>query len=215
MLSMEGCELFEAGLSTVVEWAEKGVVMGALVWNNPNELAYPGFLPENKGLTAYGLQVAKEMQRLGMAVDVSHLSDAGFYDLMNKTHQPPIASHSCCRKLCSNGRNLTDHMIRALIAGGGYIGVNFYPVFLSDDGTATIETLVNHIDHICQLGGDQIVGFGSDFDGIEVQPEGLADCAALPALLSALKKRGYSEEAIQRIAGENLCAYFERIRGTL
>lgn len=211
MLSLEGCEVFEAGLSAIGEWRERGVRMGALVWNNPNALAYPAKGGSTEGLTAYGLKAAREMQRLHMAVDTSHLNEAGFYDLYAKTDVPAMASHSCCRALCDHFRNLTDGQLRLMIREGGYVGVNFYPYFLSPDGKADCDTVVQHIDHICQLGGDRIVGFGSDFDGIEVTPEGLGHPGELGRLMDALRRRGYQDSAIEGIAGKNLLAYFSRI----
>ena len=212
MLSLEGCEVFEKGLSAVEEWRGKGVRMGALVWNNVNSIGTPAKVDATTGLTDYGVKVAKEMQRLGMAVDTSHLNEAGFWDLFRKTDKPPMASHSCCRALCDHFRNLTDEQLRAMIQYGGFVGVNFYPHFLSEDGKADTVTIAQHIDHICQLGGADIVGFGSDFDGIETTPEDLAHPGQLGALLDALRHYGYSEEAIAQIAGGNLLKYYERLK---
>ena len=211
MLSVEGGEVFEPGLATVAEYRAKGVRMAALLWNNENAIGYPAKSGDSRGLTAYGLAVAREMQRLGMAVDTSHLNEAGFWDLINRTDVPPLASHSCCRALCDHFRNLTDAQIRALIAGGGYIGVNFYPSFLSADGRADAARVAEHIDHICQLGGAAIVGFGSDFDGIETTPSDIRNAEEVPNLLQALRDRGYSEQDIEGIVGMNLVRYFDRI----
>lgn len=211
MLSVEGGEVFEPGLSTVAEYRGRGVVMAALLWNNENALGYAAKSGDTRGLKPYGLQVALEMQRVGMAVDTSHLNEAGFWDLFNKTNVPPLASHSCCKALCGHARNLTDDQIRAMIRGGGYIGVNFYPFFLDEEGKADCETICRHIDHICQLGGEKIVGFGSDFDGIECTPSDLPDAAALPHLLDTLRAWGFAEEIIEGFAGRNLLAYYERI----
>ena len=210
MLSVEGGEVFEPGLSTVAEYREKGVRMAALLWNNENAIGYPAKSGDSRGLKPYGLEVVREMQRLHMAVDTSHLNEAGFWDLF-RTNVPPMASHSCCKALCGHARNLTDEQIRAMIEGGGYIGVNFYPFFLHDGGKADCDTIVRHIDHICQLGGAAIVGFGSDFDGIECTPADLPDAAALPRLLDALRRHGFSESDIEGFAGKNLVAYFGRI----
>ena len=151
------------------------------------------------------------MQRVGMAVDTSHLNEAGFWDIVNRTDVPPMASHSCCMSLCRHFRNLTDEQIRALIRGGGYIGVNFYPAFLSENGEADAARVAEHIDHICQLGGEDIVGFGSDFDGIEKSPRDLRGADEVPNLLDSLRRRGYPEEKIEGIAGLNLVRYFRRI----
>ena len=98
-----------------------------------------------------------------------------------------------------------------MIDGGGYIGVNFYPSFLSEDGRADAVRVAEHIDHICQLGGAGIVGFGSDFDGIEVTPADLRHAGDLPSLTAALRRRGYDERTVAGIAGENLLRYFDRI----
>ncbi len=212
MLSLEGCEVFQKGLSAVAEWREKGIRMGALVWNNINTLGTPAKVNAADGLTDYGVQVAREMQRLGMAVDVSHLNEAGFWDLFLKGDRPPMASHSCCRALCDHFRNLTDEQIRKMVQYGGFIGVNFYPAFLSADKKADGVTIAQHIDHICQLGGADIVGFGSDFDGIEIKPEGVEHPGQMGNLLDALRSYGYNDEALKKIAGQNLVDYYTRIK---
>lgn len=212
MLSLEGCEVFQDGLEKVALWRERGVRMGAPVWNNENALGTPAKKNATDGLTDDGVKVVLEMQRLGMAVDVSHLNEQGFYDLFRKGIRPPMASHSCCRALCDHFRNLTDDQIRMMIQYGGFIGVNFYPAFLSEDKTADTTTLAQHIDHICQLGGAEIVGFGSDFDGIERYPEDLRHPGQMNNLLDALRSYGYSDEALEKIAGRNLIDYFARIR---
>ena len=211
MLSVEGGEVFEPGLHTVQLYRDKGVRMAALLWNNENALGYPAKSGDKRGLTDYGLQVAREMQRVGMAVDVSHLNEAGFYDLFAKTDRPPMASHSCCRALCDHFRNLTDEQLRLMIREGGFVGVNFYPHFLSEDGRADAALVARHIDHICQLGGAEIVGFGSDFDGIETTPDNVRHPADIPNLLDELRRLGYDDAAIAGIAGENLKRYFARI----
>ena len=211
MLSVEGGEVFEPGLHTVQLYRDKGLRMAALLWNNENALGYPAKSGDKRGLTDYGLQVAREMQRVGMAVDVSHLNEAGFYDLFAKTDRPPMASHSCCRALCDHFRNLTDEQLRLMIREGGFVGVNFYPHFLSEDGRADAALVARHIDHICQLGGAEIVGFGSDFDGIETTPDNVRHPGDIPNLLDELRRLGYDDATIAGIAGENLKRYFARI----
>ena len=211
MLSVEGGEVFEKDLSTIAYWREKGVRMAALVWNNENRIGFPAKGGSTQGLTDYGVQAVKEMQRLGIAVDTSHLNEAGFYDIFAKTNLPPMASHSCCRALCDHPRNLTDEQLKLMIREGSYVGMNFYPWFLSNEGKADLTRVVEHIDHICQLGGEKIVGFGSDFDGIECVPEGLEHAGKMPALIAALQARGYDHATIEGIAGKNLLAYYGRI----
>ena len=211
MLSVEGGEVFEKDLSTIAAWREKGVRMAALVWNNENRIGFPAKGGSTQGLTEYGVAAVKEMQRLGMAVDTSHLNEAGFYDIFAKTNLPPMASHSCCRALCDHPRNLTDEQLKLMIREGSYVGVNFYPWFLSDAGKADVKRVAEHIDHICQLGGEKIVGFGSDFDGIECVPTGLEHAGQMPNLIAELRARGYDQDTIEGIAGKNLLAYYSRI----
>ena len=211
MLTVEGGEVFQKGLETIPYWREKGVRMAALTWNNENRIGFPAKGGPKPGLTEYGVAAVKEMQKHGIAVDVSHLNEQGFYDIFAKTDLPPLASHSCCRALCDHSRNLTDHQIKLMIQSGGYIGMNFYPYFLTGSDRCTLEDVVHHIDYICQMGGAKNVGFGSDFDGIECTPADLRDPRDLPALMNALKKRGYTDADIEAIAGRNLMDYFARI----
>ena len=210
LLSVEGGEVFEDGIETVAYWRNKGVRMAGITWNHENNLGFPAKGGSTHGLTPYGLQVVKEMQRLYIAVDVSHLNEAGFYDIFQKTHVPPLASHSCVAKLRPHFRNLTDEQLRLLIRDGGYVGVNFYGEFLAESN-ATVETVLDHVDYICQMGGEKQVGFGSDFDGIDVYPEGLRHPGELNNLITGMRRRGYSEQAIAGIAGQNLLDYYLRI----
>ena len=210
MLSIEGCEVFERGLETIERYRELGVRMAALTWNHENALGTPHCVNAIDGLKPFGLEAVREMQRLGMAVDVSHLNEGGFYDILNKTDVPPMASHSCCRAIRDHSRNLTDRQLRDLFAAGGFVGLNFYPHFLTS-GPCTPDTLADHYDHMLALGGEGKIGFGSDFDGIETKPEGLDNPEDFPNLLATLRKRGYSEDNVRSIAGEALIDYFKRI----
>lgn len=212
MLSIEGCEPFEGGLETILPYRELGVRMAGITWNHPNKLGTPASLNQEEGLSAYGIKASREMQRLGMAIDVSHLNIPGFYDLLNKTDKPPLASHSCCRALSNHSRNLTDQQLKDLFKAGGYVGINFLPYFLVDEGQPCgLEDVVRHIDHMHQMGGGGMVGMGSDFDGISQKPKGLENPADFPALMDALAKRGYQEKDLKDIAGQNFIRYFQRI----
>ncbi len=212
LLSVEGCEIFEPGLEVIAEYREKGVRMAAPTWNYENALGVPAIVNADQGLKPYGLAAVKEMQRLQIAVDVSHLNIAGFYDILNKTNAPPLASHSCCRKLRDHPRNLTDGQLKDLFAAGGFVGLNFYPSFLVEAGQPCgIDDLINHIDHMHQLGGQGMVGFGSDFDGITTKPQGLENPADFPALIKGLRERGYQENEVESIAGKALLDYYRRL----
>lgn len=125
----------------VTFWRQRGIRIGALVWNHPNAFATPAAVDAETHMTPEGIRIARVMQRQGISVDVSHLNEAGFWDLFAKGERPPMASHSCCRALCDHVRNLTDDQIRAMIQYGGYIGVNFYPRFLSADCKADSVTI--------------------------------------------------------------------------
>ena len=211
LLSVEGGEIFEGSVERVHEFHERGIRMAALTWNNENEIAYPAKGGTKNGIKPQGWEILKAMASLKMAADTSHLNEAGFWDLIDKHSQPPMASHSCAAKLCPHFRNLTDEQIRAMADRGGWIGVNFYPRFLSSDGKAGIQDIVQHIDHMCQLGAEKYVGFGSDFDGIDGWPEGLRNAGDVPKLVDGLLKRGFGKELTEKIAGLNFKNYLERL----
>lgn len=164
------------------------------------------------GLSPFGREVVAEMNRLGMLVDVSHVSDETFYDVLKYSSKPVVATHSCCRALADHPRNMTDDMIRALAEKGGVIQINFYPVFLDgsfheeDMHTAprpSYKQIVDHIDHVVSLVGIEHVGIGSDFDGIDVAPEGLENISMMPKVFEEMRRRGYSENDIAKVASEN------------
>ncbi len=211
LLSVEGGEIFEGSVSRVQEFYERGVRMAALTWNNENEIAYPAKGGSREGIKPRGWELLAEMAHLRIAADTSHLNEAGFWDLIDRHSQPPMASHSCAAALCPHFRNLTDEQIRAMAKRGGWIGVNFYPAFLRPDGRASVRDIADHIDHMCQLGASKHVGFGSDFDGIEYTPMDCRSPADVPAILDELRRRGYSEEAVEDIAGRNFLAYYQRL----
>ncbi len=211
LLSVEGGEIFEGSVERVHEFHQRGVRMAALTWNNENEIAYPAKGGGKSGIKPQGWEILKAMASLKMAADTSHLNEAGFWDLIDKHSQPPMASHSCAAKLRPHFRNLTDEQICAMVGRGGWIGVNFYPHFLTADGKAGVEDIVHHIDHMCQLGAYKHVGFGSDFDGIECTPHDCTSPADIPAILDALRCRGYSQEALEDIAGLNFLNYYRRL----
>ncbi len=156
------------------------------------------------GLSTFGKELVKEMNGIGMMVDVSHISDAAFYDVLDCSSKPVVATHSCCRALAGHPRNMTDDMIRELAANDGVIQINFYPVFLDDScARPSFRRIADHIDHAVEIAGIDHVGIGSDFDGIEITPEGMDDISYMPVLLSELSARGYSQSDIAKIAGEN------------
>ena len=206
VFSIEGGEILQGSLERFAEFdAAARVRMIALTWNFENEIGRPAKNGPEGGLKPFGLSLVREMNRKGVLCDVSHLNEAGFWDVIEHSTLPPVASHSNARALCEHTRNLTDAQIRAVIEKKGYIGVNFYSAFLANGRAATLEDVYRHVDAILQLGGEDVVGFGSDFDGIDAWPEGLANPADFPALLNFLAARGgYAPEVLEKIAGGNL-----------
>lgn len=203
LLSIEGAEAIDGDPAALRMLYRLGVRMMGLVWNQRNQLADGvGERQAHGGLTNLGIEVVKEMNRLGMVVDVSHLNDEGFWDVIATSTQPIMASHSNCRAICDHPRNLTDDQIRALAKNGGVMGMNYCLPFVKA-GEATIDDLISHIDHIVELVGIDHVGLGSDFDGIERGPIGLEHVGCTPNLTRRLSERGYSDEDILKILGGN------------
>lgn len=212
LLSIEGGEALGGSLGALRTFHRLGVRALGLVWNHRNELA-DGVADADSGggLTPFGRQVVSEMESLGMVVDVSHLSESGFWDVVRHATKPFIASHSNARALCDHPRNLTDRQIKAIADADGVIGVNFAPQFLSVRDRATLDDVVAHINHIVDVAGVRHVGIGSDFDGILQTPQGLEDATTYPVLIRALYDRGFSEDAVQAIMGGNFVRLFKQI----
>lgn len=213
MLSIEDGAALERSLSALRAMYKLGVRAMGLTWNGRNELGegVGAAVGRGRGLTPFGRDVVREMNRLGMVVDVSHLSEAGFWDVLDVSTEPIIASHSNARALCDHPRNLTDEQIKALAERGGVMGINFFVPFLRRDGQASIDDIVRHIDHIVGLVGPAHVGFGSDFDGISRTPTGAEDVGRLPAITEALLRRGYREDDVRGILGNNFLRVIRQI----
>ncbi len=207
ILSMEGGEILNGEISALDEFP--GVRLIALTWNFENQIGTPAAKNSAEGLKPFGFELIREMDRRGIAVDVSHLNEAGFWDAIERAKIPPLASHSNCRWLCDVPRNLTKRQVQALIERRSFIGANFFSEFLAQGRPATIEDVANHIDAICELGGEDIVGFGSDFDGIRAWPEELASPLDFPKLMDVLARRGYTQAQLTGIAGMNYWRYLK------
>ena len=224
-LGMENGSPIHKSLPLLRQFYRMGVRYMTLTHNGDNEIADSAAQGTRwHGLSPFGREVVDEMNRLGMIVDVAHVSDETFYDVIKCSKAPIVSTHSCCRALASHRRNMTDDMIRTLADHGGVIQINFYPVFLSDLYASFYEVkgekasprpgvsdVVNHIDHAVKVGGIEHVGIGTDFDGIEVTPKGLDDISKLPKVFDQLKRKGYSEDQIELIAGKNFLRAFNDV----
>ncbi len=198
-----------------------GVRMMTLTWNYPNELGYPNLNALNRlgyrelfqadgvhGLTETGKAFVARMEELGMLVDVSHLSDRGFWDVLQVSTRPFVASHSNARAVCPCVRNLTDEMIRSLAECGGVMGLNFCTDFLhtAPEGVPNpghLDHAVAHARHIFQIGGEDCLGLGSDFDGIDTN-EALPGAQSMERLWTALKRDGFTERQLDKIFHANV-----------
>lgn len=184
-----------------------------LTWNGSNELGFGALGSDGGGLTAFGKSVVKRMNELGMVVDVSHLSERGFWDVAEISEKPFIASHSNAKTICDHPRNLTDEQLRELIRVGGAVGINLYNVFLNGTKKASMTDVIKHIEHILSLGGEDILGIGTDYDGIDATPKGLEDASKLHKLFDELQKLGYSDGLIEKIAYKNFARVFAECLG--
>lgn len=213
LLSLEGGEPLEGSLANLRNLFRLGVRAMTLTWNHRNQLGDGvGEGERASGLSKFGCEVVAEMNNLGMLVDVSHLSERGFWDVLAISQEPVIASHSNAYSLCQHPRNLSDDQIRALADRGGVIGVNFYPRYVTNTPeNCTIDQVVDQIIYLYQTGGSDVVALGSDFDGINSTPSGLEDVEKIPSLIPALEKRGLSTTAIEKIMGRNLLRVVKQI----
>lgn len=211
ILFVEGAHALEESLVQLRTWYRLGVRGMTLTWNHGNAVADGSGETNPGGVTGFGRQVVAEMNRLGMMIDVSHLADPGFWDVMELSSAPVIASHSNARQLCDHPRNLTDDQIRALIAKDSVMGLTFVDFFtVKEKRTVWIDDLLRHLDHVCALGGADHVAFGSDFDGI-TQTFGDLTCAGdYPLLLEALLKR-YKEEEVMKFVQGNWLRVFGNV----
>lgn len=204
LLSVEGGEILGENLFMLDIIFRLGVRALGLTWNQRNALADGVGESETRSrLTHLGEEVVKRMNQLGMLIDVSHLSEAGFWHVLELSEFPIAATHSCAQSLCPHPRNLTDTQLRALAKHRGIVGVNFYPGFIKESGPVSRRDVVRHICHIAEVAGVETVGLGSDFDGIDETPEGLANVADYPSLLDDLAKVGFSTKEIEQITGQN------------
>ncbi|MCG3161549.1 MAG: hypothetical protein JMDDDDMK_02738 [Acidobacteria bacterium] len=233
LMGIEGGHAIEDSLSALRQFYKLGVRYMTLTHTNTNNWAdSAGGIgnPAEKwhgGLSDFGREVVREMNRMGMMVDISHVADETFQDVIETSQAPVIASHSSCRALTNVPRNMTDDMLRALAKNRGVVMINFYNGFINTEyakpgmpapakpaDKATMEMLMQHFEHAIKVAGIDHVGIGSDFDGIDgLSPAGMEDVSKLPTITYELLKRGYSDADVKKVLGENLLRVMAEVEG--
>jgi len=209
-LTIEEGEAIEGSIDKLRYFKEQGVSLITLTWNHENALGYPNFewKYQQKGLKKKGFEAVEEMNHLGMLIDVSHLSDAGFEDVITHSKTPIIATHSNSRTMTNNPRNLSDKMLKKLADRGGVTGINFFNNFLVKGELkdtlerSTIVDMIRHIRHIREVAGVEVIGLGSDFDGIS-NPVEIEDISQMNKLRDALALNGFGSDEIEKIFYKN------------
>ena len=240
LLAIEGGYLIEDSLDILREYRNAGATYMTLThgfhttWADSAGI-HEDIAPHHHGLTDFGRDVIREMNRLGMMVDVSHVSDETFFDVMKTSTAPVVATHSSCRAVCNHRRNLTDDMIRAIADSGGVVQINFSAYFCDPhfppvdasalrrwreagepggkpfpDHTTPLGVLADHFEHALRLVGPQHVGIGSDFDGVSALPEQMEHIGCLHNLTADLLARGWSESDLTPLLGENILRVMEK-----
>jgi membrane dipeptidase len=233
LMGMEGGHMIDDSLNVLRDYQRLGVRYMTLTHSvNTNWADSSGDKPAHNGLTDFGKDVVREMNRLGMMVDISHVADKTFWDALEVSTAPLLASHSSCRAISGHPRNMTDDMIKALAAKGGVIQINFEVTFLDNDRylasqkrqsltrdeqeklpplpAVSWEKIIEHIDHAVKVAGVTHVGLGSDFDGATM-PQGMDDVSMLPKITVALLAKGYSEPDVANILGGNVLRLMEQV----
>ena len=205
VLTLEEGGIIEGKMERIDEFYKMGLRLITILWNYENCMGFSHSSdPEQmkRGLKPFGIEAIKHMQDLGIIIDVSHLSDGGFWDVVKHSKKPFVASHSNARSVCDHTRNLTDDMLKALAKAGGVTGLNFVPKFMHASEKGSFEQVVNQAKHIQKIAGIDTLALGSDFDGFKGDSE-LLDCSTLPRLIDAFSKAGYSDDEIEKICWKN------------
>ena len=215
VFGLEGGAPLRGNVSILRTFHELGLRWIELTWNVRNEIGDGVNEQGASGLSNSGRKIVQEMNRLGMIIDVAHISPNSFESVIEITEAPIIASHSSCRAICNHPRNLTDQQIERIAKNGGLVGLCFYPAFLSESGHATINDVLRHMNHIRDLVGVEYIGLGPDFIDCVVSdvafPKDLEDTTKITNLIKPMLDEGYSVEDIQKIFSENFLRVFDKV----
>lgn len=210
LLSVEGGGVIMGNLEILNDLYKAGVRIFSLTWNMRNSLADGANVKNGGGITPLGKQVIGEIERLGMILDVSHLSDKGFYDVCEVSTKPFIATHSNSRTVCAHQRNLTDEQFREIVKRQGIVGINLGVNFLENNSKeASAASVVKHVDHFMSFGGENVVAMGADYDGASM-PDDLNTVDKAVNVADALLKANYSETLVNKIMYDNTIEFLER-----
>ncbi|GGE89449.1 membrane dipeptidase [Stappia taiwanensis] len=219
VLHIEGAEAIDAELTSLEVLHSAGLRSLGPVWSRSNIFGHgvpmtcPASPDTGPGLTEAGCDLVRACNRLGIMIDLSHITEKGFWDVAGLSDRPLVASHSNAHAICPSSRNLTDRQLDAVAESGGLVGLNFHVAFLRPDGAhrsdTPLELMVRHVDHLLERLGEDGVALGSDFDGCMV-PGAIGDAAGLPKLIDAFRKAGYGEDLIEKIAWRNWVSVLER-----
>jgi len=212
IITIEEGAVLQGEIKKLEHFYDRGVRSITLTWNYENEIGYPNCREAfmNKGLKPFGLEVIKKMNDLNMLIDVSHLSDGGFWDCIKYSNQPIIASHSNARAVQDVSRNLTDEMILALRDKGGVMGMNFCSYFLDGSQVSKVSSILEHIRYIYDLAGIDVIAIGTDFDGIGGTLE-IKDMSKIYLLTEALLENGFTEEEVDKIFYKNALRVYSAV----
>ncbi len=209
-LSIEGAELLTHP-QALAQAYDAGVRLITLVWNNDNQYVGSAAQGTQRGMTPAGFALVDEMLARRMIIDVSHMSQAGFWELCAYTEAPLVASHSNSNTICPHVRNLTDLQFQELLRRGGLVGINLFSDFLTQEKHATIDDVLRHIEHFCALGGESIVALGADFDGCQRLPIGIETARDMDQLANAMLQKNYLQSTVDGIFYDHLAAFMSRV----
>lgn len=213
-LTIEEGGILNGRMKRLEELYKKGIRLITLTWNYENCIGYPNSRDSQimkKGLKPFGVEVIEKMNDLGMIVDVSHLSDGGFWDVMKYSRKPVVASHSNARSICNHPRNLSDEMIKALSQQGGVIGLNLYPYFLHKSGKTSVTQMAEHVAHMYAIGGEDVIAIGTDFDGFDEGESEVTHMGQMELVFEAIKKRGFSERQMEKLWHGNVLRVLQEL----
>ena len=212
--SLEEGGVLEEKLNRLSRLYDKGVRLVTLTWNEENCIGYPNSRDRSvmeQGLKKFGVEVIAFMNEKGMLIDVSHLSDQGFWDVIRLSKAPVLASHSNARSLFEHPRNLTDEMLAALGNCGGVAGLNLYPYFIDKKGVSTMEKLAAHLRYMINRAGEDAVAIGTDFDGFDEGTLEIQHIGEMPRFYEYLKQHGFTEQVLEKIWYKNALRLIQEV----